>query len=765
MGTGQPPQTLFAEPGGHKAFRPPTAPMTSRDLTWKQLVFAFRGGARLNEVEDESTARNFHLLLSWALIWVLLLLTVVVPFFTIRRTGAAIISVVLGFASLVALYLVRTRRTRTASRFFLLTAWCLAEVISALNGGLKSGANGMVVLIIINAGWLLGRSNAIGLAVATLLISLVEAVIEYTGHPLPRYFPGGPIGSWMVFAGIILFAVSPILAILETLQRQVSALRESEERFRTIVDSVNDAIFVQEIGTGRILDVNQRACEMYGYSGEEMRRLSVEALSEGHPPHSQADAIEHLAPVRAGVPQVFEWLARHRGGRLFWVEVAIRSARVSGEDRLIVVARDITERKRIEEAHARIEEQLRQAQKMESVGRLAAGVAHDFNNLLTVINGFAELMINQLAANAPERKLTEEILKAGERAADLTSQLLAFSRKHPARPEFVDLNRLILDSRKMLEPLLGEGIELTITSEPGLGCVWADQGQMHQVLMNVVANARDAMKGRGRLHIATALTSAPGGPGRPTLLAAGEYLTLSISDTGCGMDAATKERVFEPFFTTKEVGKGTGLGLATVYGIVRQCGGWVQVESEPGRGTILQIYLPTIHTPEADVRQVAELVGKLATPSTVLLVEDQPAVRKYLATVLEQQGYTILSAGTPGEALSLLNDHQQVIRAVVSDVIMPGMNGPEMIHRMRDVLPNLKVLFISGYPSDLLSHHSALVDGCDYLPKPIQGGGTVCQARGTDPASGVRMSNAWLGSFVRPGDCFETDLADVATGR
>ena len=296
---------------------------------------------------------------------------------------------------------------------------------------------------------------------------------------------------------------------------------------------------------------------------------------------------------------------------------------ISGYLSLVVVVRDVTERKRSEEAHARIEEQLRQAQKMESVGQLAAGVAHDFNNLLTVINGFADLLINQLAADVPERKLADEILRAGERAADLTSQLLAFSRKQPAQPEFVDLNRLILDSRKMLEPLLGEGIELTITSEPGLGCVWADRGQMHQVLMNVAANARDAMKSGGRLHIATALTSAPGTPGRPTLLSAGEYLTLSVSDTGCGMDAATRERVFEPFFTTKEPGKGTGLGLATVYGIVRQCSGWVQVESEPGRGTILQIYLPAIHVPEAAARQVAKMVGKLATPSTVLLVEDQ----------------------------------------------------------------------------------------------------------------------------------------------
>jgi len=696
--------------------------MTRTGLFWKQLVFTFRGGARLNGVERETTARGFHFLLTCVFVWALLILAVVVPFFTVRRMGAAAISTVLAIASLAALYLVRTGRIRVAARFFLITVWCLAETIGALNGGLKSGVYSMIVLIIMNAGWLLGRSTAIGLAVTTLLLSLGEAVLEYAGHPLPTYFPGGPIGSWMVFAGILLFAVNPLLAILETVQRQVAALRESEERFRTIVDSVNDAIFVQEIGTGRILDVNQRACEMFGYSAEEMRRLSVETLSEGHPPSLPANNVEHPTAELAGVPQVFEWLARHRAGGLFWVEVATRRARVSGEDRLVLVARDITERKRAEEVQARIGDQLRQAQKMESVGQLAAGVAHDFNNLLTVINGYAGMMINQLAPDVPQRRLAQQILDAGERAAELTSQLLAFSRKKPVRPEVVDLNRLILDSKKMLEPLLGEAIELTIALEPRLSCVWADRVQLHQVLMNVTANARDAIEGGGRVHISTALTHAPGPSGNPTLLAAGEYVTLSVSDTGCGMDARTRERIFEPFFTTKEPGKGTGLGLATVYGIVRQCAGWIQVDSEPGRGTIVRIDLPATQASEAAARPVAQLSGKWATPSTVLLVEDQEAVQQYLALVLEQQGYTVLSAGTPGEALSLLNDHAPVIRAVVSDVIMPGMSGPEMIQKMRKVLPDLKVLFISGYPADVLSQQRALVDGCDYLPKPIQAG-------------------------------------------
>jgi PAS domain S-box-containing protein len=691
-------------------------------LMWKRLVFAFRGGARLTGIEDEGTARSFHLLLGCALVWALLLLLVVVPVFALRKTGAAIIAGVLCGATLVALHLVRARRIRQAALVFLPVVWCVAEGLSALSGGTRGSAQGMLVLMIVDAGWLLGSSSAIALTAATLLVAIAEAALEYSGHPLPLYFPGTPAIRCATFCGALMFAVGPILSMLANLRQRVAALRESEERFRAIVDSVNDAIFVHEIDTGRILEVNQRAREMYGYSSEEMGHLSLEALSQGHPPYSQADAVNIFARARAGAPLVFEWLARHRDGQTFWVEIAIRRARVAGEERLVVVVRDIAERKRADEERARMEAQLHQAQKMESVGQLAAGVAHDFNNLLTVINGYAGMLAGQLPPHLPQRDEAEQILRAGERAAELTSQLLVFSRKQPVRVEVLDLNLLILDSKKMLKTVLGEGIELTMALEPGLGRVRADRGQLNQVLMNLAVNARHAMTDEGRLHIATVLANPSGTFGSPTLAPPCKCVALSVADTGHGMDAATRERIFEPFFTTKETGEGTGLGLATVYGIVRQSGGCIQVDSEPDRGTTFRIFLPVTHAPESKSWLAAQPAARLANPATILLVEDQAAVSKYLALVLRKGGYTVLTAGTPGEAIAMLSEHGRKLHAVVSDVIMPGMSGPEMVSRMRTFLPDLKVLFISGYPADVLPRHAAQVESFEYLPKPIQPG-------------------------------------------
>src|SRR5580658_4223919 len=269
--------------------------MTRTRASWNRLAFAFRGGVALNGAEDESTARGFHLLLAWVLVWILFALAVGVPFFAARRMATGIIFAVFGVVSLRSLYVLRAGRIRAASLLFLITAWCLAEAASAVGGGIRGVGTSLIVLIIVNAGWLLGRASAIILSVATLLIALAESLAAYFGHPLPLYFPGNPIGLWMVFAGYLLFALNPILAILGTLRQQMAALRRSEERFHTILDSVNDAIFMQDIDTGRILHANRRAGEMYGHSLEEMRQLSVGALSEGHPPYSQAEAMNHMA--------------------------------------------------------------------------------------------------------------------------------------------------------------------------------------------------------------------------------------------------------------------------------------------------------------------------------------------------------------------------------------------------------------------------------------------------------------------------------------
>lgn len=706
--------------------RKPEHHTTRTRAVWNRLAFAFRGGSRLNGVADESTARGFHLLLAWVLVWILLLLTIGVPFFAARPTGAGIVSVVLGVATLGALYLVRAGRVRAASLLFLISVWSMAEASSAVGGGLRGVSTALVVLIIVNAGWLLGRASAIILTVATLLIALAESLAAYFGHPLPLYFPGNPIGLWMLFAGYLLFALNPILAILETLRRQVAALRRSEERFHTIVDSVNDAIFMHDIDTGRILDVNRRAGEMYGYPAEEMRRLSVEALSEGHPPHSQAEAVKHMARARAGTPETFEWLARHRDGRLFWVEVAMRCERVSCEDRLFVVVRDITERK-----------QLTEAQKMESIGRLAGGIAHDFNNVLTVINGYSRLILAGMNSEDPLRRRLEEINRAGEHAAGVTKQLLAFSRKQLLQPRLVDCNRVVESMRPMLATLVEEDVKLSVKLYEGATTVYADPHQLEQVILNLAVNARDAMPQGGTLLIETAVVESDAGGARLHSAKAGTYVMLAMTDSGLGIDDETRQHIFEPFFTTKPIGKGTGLGLSTIHGIVEQSGGYVEVASEPGRGTTFRVYLPKVADAPDDSSELdGASLAAMAGTEIVLVVEDQAKVREYVAEALTTYGYGVIQAENGSEALLVCKEGTKGIHLVLTDVVMPDLSGRELADRLAEQRPDIKVLFMSGYTEDAILRRGALREGAEFIHKPFSPAQLAARVRRMlDPSS------------------------------
>jgi PAS domain S-box-containing protein len=649
----------------------------------------------------------------------LLQLAVSVALLAARPAAVASILLVLSAATLIALYLVRAGRIRAAALLFLIIVWCVAEVTTALGGGLRSGGTALIVLIIVNAGWLLGRSSAIALTAATLLIGLAEALALYFGHPLPVYFPGHPIGSWLVFAGTLLFAVNPILSILETLRRQLAALRESEERYRTIVDSINDAIVIHEIDTGRILDVNRRAREMFGYSVEEMRRLSVQAISEGHPPHSQAEATEHMAHAQSGAPHVFEWLARHRDGHLFWIDVAILRASVSGEDRLVVVARDITERKRAEDEREKLQGQLIEARKMESIGRLAGGVAHDFNNLLTVINGYSRALLDAMISDDPSRHRLEQINRAGERAATITKQLLAFSRRQILQPRVLDCNRVVADMQSMLKYLVGQRVELTVRLNEGATTVYADPHQLEQVFMNLATNARDAMPHGGRLLVQTAIveclekgaTSHCGGQAR------GPYVMLAITDSGIGMDEETRRHIFEPFFTTKPVGEGTGLGLSMILGIVDQSGGNIEVESEPGRGTTFKIYLPKVGDKLDNSSKPVSVPG--VTGTTVLLVEDQPEVRNFAGDTLRAHGYRVIQAENASVALRLCEGERERIDLVLTDVVMPDMGGKELADLLAEQRPGIKVLFMSGYTDNAHLQHGVPRKGTDFIQKPF----------------------------------------------
>jgi PAS domain S-box-containing protein len=374
---------------------------------------------------------------------------------------------------------------------------------------------------------------------------------------------------------------------------------------------------------------------------------------------------------------------------------------------------DITERKNLED-------QLRQSQRVEAVGKLAGGIAHDFNNLVTIISGYGNLLMSRLNEDDAARKDIEEIKKAAERAASLTQQLLAFSRRQVLLPKVLDLNAVLINMEEMLQRLIGEDIDLVSVQDPALGRVKADPGQMEQVIMNLVVNARDAMPKGGKLTIETGNVEIQQSYRTGDVaLVPGRYVMLAVSDTGCGMDAETQTRIFEPFFTTKGPGKGTGLGLSTVYGIVKQSGGYVFVYSEASRGTTFKIYLPRIEGSVEPPEQPKIPVALCGGNETVLLVEDEPGVRVLVRETLQLYGYKVLEARHGYEALLIEQDYLNPIHMLISDVVMPQMSGREVADRLASARRDLKVLYISGYTEAAVIHHGVLDPGTAFLQKPF----------------------------------------------
>ena len=440
---------------------------------------------------------------------------------------------------------------------------------------------------------------------------------------------------------------------------------------------------------------------------EEMMRMANDGTLTliverwGFFPSLTIEAVEELETERHRV----RWLEFGAAGLLalllvtFWLWIALR--RRTGE-------------------RAKLEAQLQQVQKLESVGRLAGGVAHDFNNLLTVINGYGDLLLAELKEAGPLRKHVAEIRKAGQRGADLTRQLLAFSRKQIIEPTPLDLNTLVADSENMLRRVMGEDIEVVTICDETLGAVVADAGQIDQVLLNLAVNARDAMPAGGRLVIETANADmdanylAGHGDAPP-----GRYVLLTVSDEGMGMDRATLQRIFEPFFTTKEPGKGTGLGLSTVYGIVKQSGGFVTVYSEPGCGTTFRIYLPRTEGTTASTRRPEPPPSSQAGSETILLVEDQEEVRSLAAAVLRGCGYQVIESARGEDALVLSKVHPEPIHLLLTDVVMPGMMGGELAKRLQQLRNSIQVLYMSGYSGNAIAQQGLLAPGVDYIAKPF----------------------------------------------
>jgi signal transduction histidine kinase/CheY-like chemotaxis protein len=416
-------------------------------------------------------------------------------------------------------------------------------------------------------------------------------------------------------------------------------------------------------------------------------------------------------------------VAQRKDGSAIPVEISIGPL-ATREGALVTAAiRDITERKQLEQ-------QFRQSQKMEAVGQLAGGIAHDFNNLLTVINGHSEMALQLLKADDPLHSNLEQIKEAGDRAASLTRQLLAFSRKQILEPKVLDLNAIVTNLDKMLQRLIGEGIALQTALAPALGRVKADSGQIEQVLINLAVNARDAMPQGGRLTIEAANVELDGHyAAQHVAVQPGPYVMLAVSDTGCGMDAETQARIFEPFFTTKGQGKGTGLGLSTVHGIVKQSGGYIWVYSEPGRGTTFKIYLPRVDAQAEALEPHSPRQESLQGTETILLVEDEERVRRLARTILAGHGYSVLEAPNGAEALRISEQHSGAIHLLVTDVAMPGMSGREVVARLAPAHPSMKVLYMSGYTDNAIVHHGVLMPGIAFVQKPFTPNGLARKVR------------------------------------
>jgi len=398
-----------------------------------------------------------------------------------------------------------------------------------------------------------------------------------------------------------------------------------------------------------------------------------------------------------------------KDGTVFTVEI---NARLLPDGRILGTVRDVTERRQLEL-------QLRQAQKMEAIGRLAGGVAHDFNNVLTAVFGYVDLLREELPQDSDAQKDLSEVRKAAERAASLTRQLLAFSRQQVLEPVVLELNELVTDFEKMLRRVIGEDVELRLALGAEVGNVRADPGQLHQVIMNLVVNARDAMPTGGKLTLETAnaeLTSVYAELHKPVV--PGPYVMLAVSDTGTGMTPEIQARIFEPFFTTKEKGKGTGLGLSTVYGIVKQSEGYVWVYSEPSKGTTFKVYLPRVDA-AADELSKPKATGTLAGTETILLAEDDAILRPLAKQLLEKLGYRVLEGGDAAEALAAAQRHTGPIHLLIADVILPGPSGRELARRLAVARPDTKVVYVSGYTDDAIVHHGMLEPGLNFLQKPF----------------------------------------------
>ncbi len=591
----------------------------------------------------------------------------------ILRYGVAVLSTTL--ALIPALLLPNITESRLA-------VFAVAVMVSAWYGGWKPGL------------------------VATSFALTVSAYFSFSSEQTPAQFR-----STMIRLSLFVVLAALICWLNAALRAAQESLRRSEMNFRSLVTNAPYGICRCD-SAGQLLDANPALLTMLGYAAtSELVGKHLGGLySDTHRWFELADYLRSAAPFNG---LIAEW--KRKDGITILVRVSGRA--VCNDERKTafeLFAEDVTERRALEQ-------QLQQSQKMEAIGRLAGGIAHDFNNLLMVISGYSEFLLDRLGPDPALRGPAQEIAGASQRASSLTRQLLAFSRKQMLAPKILDLNGVVTENLKMLTRVIGEDIDLVMVPAPSLGAVRADAGQIDQVIMNLAVNARDAMPSGGKLTIETSNVSLDEEYARfHAPLRPGDYVMLAISDTGLGMDSETQSHIFEPFFTTKGP-KGTGLGLSTVYGIVKQSGGYIWVNSEPGKGTSFKIYLPRIAERAEPAQVVASNESAFTEPGTetILLAEDEANLRYLARQFLEKQGYKVIEAADGAVAMQIAVAHEGVIHLLLTDVIMPGMNGRELAQRISEIRPQTKVLYMSGYTENVIGHNGTLDAGVRLLQKPF----------------------------------------------
>jgi len=611
--------------------------------------------------------------------------------------------------------------TLFAAVAYLVGLWLFVTLSLWFFGAFRSPAASAYTVVALGAALLFGARGAMISTTAIVASGFAIAVADVR-HWLPPTEPPGTAPGLFVFLASLLSLVGMAQLATGELRRAIAhlrqevqerrsveeRLRESEARFRSIVDSSPMGVHLYRLEPGdRLVFIGSNP------AGERMLGVQVNLLAG----RTIEEAFPGLADTE--VPDRYRRICAEGGS---WTsEVPYRDERFGGSylvhafqtapGMMAVMFQDVTERRRADEERFRLEEQLRQSQKMEAIGRLAGGIAHDFNNLLMVIMGHGELLRRGLETDDVRLRKVQHMMGAAERAARLVRQLLAFSRKQVLEPQVVDLNGLVSDTARMLRPLLGEDVRVVTRLEPELGPVRVDPAQIDQVLMNLAVNARDAMPGGGTLFLETANVRAQE--------AVGDHVALIVRDTGQGMDEKTRAQVFEPFFTTKAGVGGTGLGLSMVYGIVRQSGGMITVESEPGHGTSFRILLPRAEGRGAPAEPHVPPRPPVTGGETVLVVEDEASIRALACEMLEGHGYRTLSAGSGEEALGLAVRHAGPIHVLLADVVMPGLAGPALAERFTVVRPEARVLFMSGYAGDDLVRRGLPEDAAHLVPKPF----------------------------------------------